>query len=397
MTHFAEVKSGANRRFTFDVDNVDLSIVNAVRRVILAEVPNVAFAFDPYEDVNNDIRFTNNTSSLHNEFMGHRISLIPINLTLKEIKEWDPANFGFRINMKNEGTEMLLVTSKQIEVIDGMGEQVSSEVRNRWFPEDPITNDHVLITKLKANPFNPKEGECFECDMRARKGTAKQHSRWSHVSLCSFINKIDEPAAQEAYKQMMKQIDPSLTDEEKNRIINRFNCIDRLRIFSKNKYGEPSRFTFSIETVNSMVLAHELVTTAFEILIDKIKQVASPEKSEIHCLNPAEHMFMIKIRDEGHTIGNMLQSLIFNMYMRDEKLIQYVGYYQPHPLENDVVIKLRHDQLDTESQIRDFLAESCRIIEQQLVDLKLEWVQANGTVLAAPAKPPKKTGRKKII
>lgn len=391
-THFSEIHSGPGNKFSFEIADLDLSIINALRRVILAEVPNVAFAFDPYDESNNDIVFLNNTSSLHNEFMGHRISLLPVNFTLGEISKWDPTSFSFRIKQKNESNETLVLTSKHIEIFDSSGELVPDSLRERLFPADPTTGDYILISKLKPNPFKSSEGEVLECEMRARKGCAMQHARWSHVSLCSFINKIDTKAADVASKELLKNIDPSITEEEKNRIINKFNTIERQRIFHKNQYGEPSHFIFSIECINSMVVPYELVSTAFQILIDKIKMLTDPEKTQIHCLNDTDHMFLIKIKDEGHTIGNMLQSLIYNMYARDKETIRYVGYYQPHPLENDVVLKMRHDGLASAESMSDFLKEVSGKIAADLMSLKEEWLQMNGTTKLNVFKP----NRKKI-
>lgn len=379
MTRFSNFNSGPGTKYNFEIANVDLSIVNSIRRVILADIPNVAFAFDPYDEAKNDVVFLDNSSALHNEFMGHRVSLIPINLTLQEIKNWGNTDFNFEVKVKNVGTEKVMVTSHDISVLQN-GTSVKASMRDRLFPANEITGEHILITKLKPNPFNAKEGEALHCQMTARLGSAKEHARWSHVSLCTYINLVDEKAADRAYNEMIKTIDPSLTEEEKNRAINRFNCIDRNRIFYKNEYDEPNRFKFMLETVNSMMLPHELVTEALSILINKMISVPSEEKSEIHVLNADDHLYMIKIRDEGHTIGNLIQSLVYNLYIRDKPTIQYVGYYQPHPLENDVVIKLRHNEISTTEGVRRFVQEASDKIVTMLEEILKEWQTATQQV-----------------
>ena len=53
------------------LDDVPVSLTNAIRRIILSEIPNVAF----YEK---DIKIIENKSELHNEFIAHRTSLLPI-------------------------------------------------------------------------------------------------------------------------------------------------------------------------------------------------------------------------------------------------------------------------------------------------------------------------------
>ena len=70
--------------FTISGNNdygLDKSIVNAIRRTLLNDIPTVAFETD--DNVKNkDILMITNNTSLHNEMLLHRISLLPFYETL---------------------------------------------------------------------------------------------------------------------------------------------------------------------------------------------------------------------------------------------------------------------------------------------------------------------------
>ena len=72
-----KLSSGPSRA-TFDVFGVDLCVVNAMRRGVMADVPTVAIAFEPTASKTErdaGIQFFKNTGVLHNEFLGHRINV----------------------------------------------------------------------------------------------------------------------------------------------------------------------------------------------------------------------------------------------------------------------------------------------------------------------------------
>lgn len=67
------------RTIAFDLIGVDASIANALRRVMLAEVPTMAIEH---------VYIFNNTSIVHDEVLAHRMGLVPLNV--------DPELFEFR-------------------------------------------------------------------------------------------------------------------------------------------------------------------------------------------------------------------------------------------------------------------------------------------------------------
>ena len=63
----------------FDIKDIKLCVVNSLRRAMLSEIPILTFD-DTWHDnaLERSINILKNTSGIHNEFLAHRLSLIPI-------------------------------------------------------------------------------------------------------------------------------------------------------------------------------------------------------------------------------------------------------------------------------------------------------------------------------
>jgi DNA-directed RNA polymerase subunit L len=331
------------RLLKFRVENVDLSIINSIRRIILSEIPNVAIAFDPYNPSMTDITFSKNTSVLHNEMLGHRLSLIPINLTKEEIENFGEKciNYKYVIKMKNETNDVILVTTDDIVITDNNG-ILSKKDMERILPRNKITNNGILINKLRPNNHNNALGEEMYVEMKTRVDIAKTHARWSPVSTCTYLNTIDEKKVEEELQKALNGI----TDEaEIKKIKSNYNSIEKYRLFVKNKYGEPGSMDMTIET-ECILEPGYLFCKAIDILYSKLSDLISkPNKYTIETIDEDKNIFNIVVYNENHTLANMLQSMIYNLYCRDGKGVNYIGYFTPHPLEERVVFKI---MIDTE-------------------------------------------------
>ena len=71
-----------NNKLEFTVSNLNRALVNALRRIIISEIPTIAFQTCQSEE--SDVKIIKNTSALHNEFILHRIGLIPVHLNVTE-------------------------------------------------------------------------------------------------------------------------------------------------------------------------------------------------------------------------------------------------------------------------------------------------------------------------
>ena len=74
-----EVSELTKEHIVFDLVGVDASIANALRRILLAEVPTVAIE---------TIYMHNNTSIIQDEVLSHRIGLIPIKVDPQKLQDF---------------------------------------------------------------------------------------------------------------------------------------------------------------------------------------------------------------------------------------------------------------------------------------------------------------------
>ena len=103
-----------------------------------------------------------------------------------------------------------------------------------------------------------------------------------------------------------------MTTNEKKSKIKQFNTIDKFRLFSKNEFYEPNKFKFSLESESGLSPLY-IFTKALQILIDKVDALLEFNSDKIKISkSELNDIHNILIHEETHTIGNLLQSLIFN-------------------------------------------------------------------------------------
>lgn len=351
----------ATKRYEFDIQNIDLSIVNGIRRTILTDIPNIGFMGEETGNIEPSITIHKNNGPLHNEFMKHRIGLIPIFFTEEEVETFNEGDYEFSCDIKNTTKDMMNITTHHLKG-KHQGVNIEEKELKRLFPVNEITKEPVLITRLRNN-------EELSFTAKVIKATSKIHSSFSPVSLCSFFFNVDEAKAKETN-----------------------SILDKERSYQKNEFGDPTSIHFMIETECNLSYTY-IISKAFEILIDKIEEihrevdVSNSSKIKIIKNTEIKNTFDLQIVNEDDTIGNLFQSLIYNRFIRndnkvygDKYNISYVGYVAPHPLDPKVNIRmtLKNDNVTPdEKEYVIVLKECCRLIEAELREVYNTWTRFN--------------------
>lgn len=372
-------------KIIFKLKDVDVSILNALRRVVLAEIDNVAFEYKPYNTGEKQkIKILENTCPLHNEIIQQRLSMLPLNFKPNEILEFDENNYKFVLTKKNTTNSLMNVTTEDIEIFDSNNKKYDDKFTRRIFPKNKYSGDYILITKLKPNLINTNDGDSINIEMTATKDKAQNYSGFGYVSQCVYHNIVDEKKAEKELKKRIEVFkkDNNPTKEELDSFITDFNNLDKARYFHKNQFDEPNYFEFSIES-ECYTSPEYLFYKGITILDTKLQNLITnitDDTFTFEKVKNSDNMYDLTIENEKHTLGNLIQALFYNIFIRNDekKVINYVGYRCPHPLNNIMIIKINFTNEETNENIKKIFIDGLEEIQKQLNKLKKEWLKFSG-------------------
>ena len=346
----------SSNRFIFDIKNIDLAVINSIRRVIISEVPTLGFLGED----DSTIKITKNNGPLHNEFMIHRISNIPIHFNEDDTESFTENEYEFYLSKSNLDSAILNVTTKDIRGKKNNKELTDKEL-NRLFPANSVTKEHILITRLRQN-------EELEFTGNIIKANTLTHASFSPVSLCSFS---------------------FIQDENKNK--DEKDILQKERNYIKNEYGDPTSIRFSIEPEKGLSSKY-LVSKAIEILKDKNDfvgrelDVSVSEKIKLVKNDDIDNTYDLHVNFETDTYGNLFQSLNFNKYIRDKETIldgkynvSYIGYYAPHPFDAKIIIRIsvtnKNNITPTREEFINIFKKCISNVSRSLDNTYDEWIR----------------------
>ncbi|KAM7252098.1 hypothetical protein ACFE04_023981 [Oxalis oulophora] len=174
----------------FELHDTDASIANALRRVMIAEVPTIAIDL---------VEIEINSSVLNDEFIAHRVGLIPLTsdraMGMRFSRDCDACDgdgqcefcsVEFHLRAKCLTEQTLDVTSKDLYSSDHTVVPVDFDTLAPLPPTDhDIPNQRgIIIVKLR-------KGQELKLRAIARKGIGKDHAKWSPAATVTFMYEPD--------------------------------------------------------------------------------------------------------------------------------------------------------------------------------------------------------------
>ena len=264
----------------FTLTNVDISIANSLRRVMIGEIPTLAIELVTFED---------NTSLMNDEIISQRLGLIPLyskNCDKDYVFYWectcdtgecDKCSITFTLDVECKTEKQMKVTSRDL---------ISSKPLIQPFHGYDI-NDEIVICKLSHN-------QKIKLRCIARKGIGNDHSKWqpvckavynfkpdininytemnelSYNDKIAFVKKC--PTKVYSYNEKQDEVDI----ENVNACIFCMECskqgvkmgkADLVKIIPRS-----DTLYFSVETIGALS-PEDIVSTAFHILYKKLDHI----------------------------------------------------------------------------------------------------------------------------
>ena len=344
----------------FTLANVNTSIANGLRRLILNDIPCVVVRSEPYGS--NQIEFIANTTRHTNEILKQRISSIPIHI--KDLTA--PIDqLVLVVNKQNDTDAIQYVTTDDFTImnVETQTEIDKKEVRN-IFPHDPLTDDPILVARLRPKIREDGNGEHLHFKAKLSIGSGKESGMFLQASTCAYGMTVNEERQAEEWDREANRIQREA--EEQGMPLTE----DQLDFERKNWYlgnGKritiPDHFDFTIETIG-VFSNHELVRIACQSMFTKldtlqrtIREQTIPIKKSNTTLN---HGFDIILENEDYTLGKAIEYALYAMFYegRKEQIMTYVGFRKEHPHDSHSLLRIGFKEQTEASSVLQHLMEA---------------------------------------
>ena len=338
----------------FTLSNINLSYANAIRRVLLSDVPCVVFKTQPYAE--NKVNIKVNKTRMNNELIKQRLSCIPIHIDIMSDNTFPYEQYVVELSKKNSTSEIIYPTSEDFKIRNTETNKYlnDSEVK-KIFPPDKITGDYIDIVRLRPNLSDNLDEEELTFEAKLTISNSGEDGMFNVVSTCAYGNTIDVNQVNEAWKLKEEELKKKFTKE----VID-FMKKDWLLTDAKRLYINDS-FDFVIESIG-IYSNFKLIEIATSIIIKKLYGTLESLKTNNDLIYEAtdtmENCYIIKLENEDYTVGKILEYYLYNKYFQEKKLVIYIGFLKKHPHDTFSIIKIAFKSIVSKDEVITLLEEA---------------------------------------
>lgn len=322
----------------FTLSEVNVSLANALRRTILSEVDIVVFK--TYNEEVNQCTINQNTTSFNNEIIKQRLGCIPIHINDLNIPLKD---YELYVEEENLTDTIQYVTTENFKIKNTSTEEYLTESdKQRIFPPSDVTGYYIDFLRLKPKISDDIPGESINLTCKFSVGNAKENGMFNAVSCCTYGNTIDDVKQEIELNKLRKTWkDQGMKQSEIHHEATNWKLLDGLRI------TKPDSFDFMIETIG-IYTNQEIVHKACDVLIKRLEAIdtliekdALPVKESNTTI---KNSYDVILKNEDHTIGKIIEYVLYTKYWKNEERLSYCGFVKEHPHYNESIIRLGYTQ-----------------------------------------------------
>ena len=325
----------------FTIVDCNMSIANALRRIIVSDIPTFIFRTFPYSQ--NKAEITHNTTRFHNEIIKQRLSCIPIHI--------DDIDFAYHdyiveVDVKNDTDNIIYVTTQDFKIKNiATGRYSDESAVRRIFPPSHISGDYIEFARLQPRLSENIEGERLALTCGFDIGRASEDGSFNVISTCAYECTPDEAKANEVWAEKEKVMKKEeKTAEEIDFDKRNWMLLEAKRYYINNSYN------FIIETVG-VYENMAIVIKACNIMISKCQKFLYDLEHGNVPMIPSEttlkNGFDVTLVNEDYTLGKVLEYYIYQEHFIGDKTVSFCGFRKPHPHSTDSIIRVAfHNQID---------------------------------------------------
>jgi DNA-directed RNA polymerase subunit L len=325
----------------FTLVDCNMSIANALRRIIISDIPTFVFRTFPYSQ--NKAEITHNTTRFHNEIIKQRLSCVPIHI--------DDINFPYHdyvveVDVKNDTDNIIYVTTKDFKIKNTSSGRYSDESAvRRIFPPSSLSGDYIEFARLQPRLSENIDGErlTFTCGLDI--GRASEDGAYNVISTCAYECTPDQAKANEMWGEKEK----AMRKEGKTAEEIDFEKRNWMLLEAK-RFCIPNSYNFIIETVG-VYENMEIVIKACEVMVSKCRKflydLENGNVPIIQSETTLKNGFDITLIGEDYTLGKVIEFYLYQEHFIADKTLSFCGFRKPHPHSIDSMIRVAfHNQVD---------------------------------------------------
>ena len=336
---------------TFTLSGINVSLANALRRVILSDIKTIVFKTSPYEE--NKCTIISNTSRFHNEIIKQRLSCIPIHITDITM----PIDkYRLEVNVENNTDTKIYVTTEDFKIknID-TNKYLSKNDTMGIFPPNQYSNYYIDFLRLRPKISEEILGEKINLSCEFSIGTAKEDGMFNVASNCSYGFTVDIHKIADELKIKTHQLkEQGMNKNEIDFEIANWRLLDALRITKKDSYD------FTLQSVGVFTNL-DLIEKACDIIIERlysIKKLSESEDLKIErSQNTMNNCFDIILDNEDYTIGKIVEFTFYHKYFEGVKTLSFCGFKKFHPHDTYSIVRVAYREPVDISTITQNIAE----------------------------------------